>query len=133
MTDPNTPPPIVLASQSPRRAELIARYEERSGRSMTDVAWYATLALWKAAIFLEGSYKRLLAGTSRTARSGWDRTDTFRALMAGEDSSRSRARGERIATRLELPVPIRVMEAGDDRRAFDDRPCGDLCILLERL
>ena len=26
--------------------------------------WYATLALWKAAIFLEGSYKRLLAGTT---------------------------------------------------------------------
>jgi septum formation protein len=25
MTDPNTPPPIVLASQSPRRAELISR------------------------------------------------------------------------------------------------------------
>ena len=48
----------------PTRAQLIARYEERSGRSMTDVAWYATLALWKAAIFLEGSYKRLLAGTT---------------------------------------------------------------------
>jgi aminoglycoside phosphotransferase (APT) family kinase protein len=48
----------------PTRAELIARYEERSGRSMTAVAWYATLALWKAAIFLEGSYKRLLAGTT---------------------------------------------------------------------
>ena len=29
-----------------------------------DVAWYATLALWKAAVFLEGSYKRLLAGTT---------------------------------------------------------------------
>lgn len=48
----------------PSRAELIARYEERSGRSMGDVSWYATLALWKAAIFLEGSYKRLLAGTT---------------------------------------------------------------------
>jgi len=48
----------------PTRAELIARYEERSGRSMSNVAWYATLALWKAAIFLEGSYKRLLAGTT---------------------------------------------------------------------
>jgi aminoglycoside phosphotransferase (APT) family kinase protein len=48
----------------PPRAELIARYEERSGRSMRDVRWYATLALWKAAIFLEGSYKRLLAGTT---------------------------------------------------------------------
>ncbi|HEX7290824.1 MAG TPA: phosphotransferase family protein [Conexibacter sp.] len=48
----------------PTRGELIARYEERSGRSMSSVAWYATLALWKAAIFLEGSYKRLLSGTT---------------------------------------------------------------------
>jgi aminoglycoside phosphotransferase (APT) family kinase protein len=48
----------------PSRAELIARYEERSGRAMGDVRWYAALALWKAAIFLEGSYKRLLAGTT---------------------------------------------------------------------
>ena len=31
---------------------------------MTDVAWYTTLALWKSAIFLEGSYKRRLAGTT---------------------------------------------------------------------
>ena len=43
---------------------LVARYEERSGRSMTDVPWYTTLALWKSAIFLEGSYKRRLAGTT---------------------------------------------------------------------
>jgi aminoglycoside phosphotransferase (APT) family kinase protein len=55
---------VTTHSGFPTRAELIARYEERSGRSMTDVAWYATLALWKAAIFLEGSYKRLLAGTT---------------------------------------------------------------------
>ena len=46
------------------RAELIARYEERTGRSMSDVRWYTTLALWKSAIFLEGSYKRRLAGTT---------------------------------------------------------------------
>jgi aminoglycoside phosphotransferase (APT) family kinase protein len=48
----------------PTRAELIARYEERSGRSMSSVRWYQTLALWKSAVFLEGSYKRLLAGTT---------------------------------------------------------------------
>jgi aminoglycoside phosphotransferase (APT) family kinase protein len=48
----------------PTRDELIARYEERSGRSMSDVRWYQTLALWKSAVFLEGSYKRLLAGTT---------------------------------------------------------------------
>jgi aminoglycoside phosphotransferase (APT) family kinase protein len=46
------------------REELIARYEERSGRSMGDVRWYMTLALWKSAVFLEGSYKRRLAGTT---------------------------------------------------------------------
>ncbi|MDX6513441.1 MAG: hypothetical protein QOE36_2945 [Gaiellaceae bacterium] len=48
----------------PTREELIARYEEGSGRSMRDVRWYTTLALWKSAVFLEGSYKRLLAGTT---------------------------------------------------------------------
>jgi len=31
---------------------------------MSDVRWYQTLALWKSAVFLEGSYKRLLAGTT---------------------------------------------------------------------
>jgi aminoglycoside phosphotransferase (APT) family kinase protein len=46
------------------REALIARYEERSCRSMGDVRWYMTLALWKSAIFLEGSYKRRLAGTT---------------------------------------------------------------------
>ena len=48
----------------PTRDVLIARSEERSGRSMSDVRWYQTLAMWKSAVFLEGSYKRLLAGTT---------------------------------------------------------------------
>ncbi len=48
----------------PTRDDLIARYEERSGRSMSSVRWYQTLAMWKSAVFLEGSYKRLLAGTT---------------------------------------------------------------------
>ena len=34
---------------------------------MSDVRWYATLALWKAAVFLEGTYKRRLAGTTDDA------------------------------------------------------------------
>jgi len=46
------------------REELVARYEEGSGRSMRDVRWYTTLALWKSAVFLEGSYKRFVAGTT---------------------------------------------------------------------
>ncbi len=47
----------------PTRAELIARYEERSGRSMSNVRWYTTLALWKSVVFMEGNYKRAIAGT----------------------------------------------------------------------
>jgi aminoglycoside phosphotransferase (APT) family kinase protein len=48
----------------PSREELIARYEERSGRSMGALHWYQALALWKAAVFMEGNYKRFLAGAS---------------------------------------------------------------------
>ncbi len=51
----------------PTREELIGRYEAATGRSMSDLRWYATLALWKAAVFLEGSYKRRLAGTTDDA------------------------------------------------------------------
>jgi aminoglycoside phosphotransferase (APT) family kinase protein len=46
----------------PLRAELVARYEERSGRSMTDIRWYQTLALWKSIVFMEGNFKRAQAG-----------------------------------------------------------------------
>jgi aminoglycoside phosphotransferase (APT) family kinase protein len=48
----------------PLRSELVARYEERSGRSMTDIRWYQTLALWKSIVFMEGNYKRAIAGTT---------------------------------------------------------------------
>jgi aminoglycoside phosphotransferase (APT) family kinase protein len=46
------------------RAELIARYEERSGRSMRELRWYTTLALWKSVVFMEGNYKRAVAGAT---------------------------------------------------------------------
>ena len=42
---------------------LVARLE-RTGRSMSDLRWYQALALWKAAVFMEGNYKRSLAGTT---------------------------------------------------------------------
>jgi aminoglycoside phosphotransferase (APT) family kinase protein len=48
----------------PTRAELIERYEELSGRSMVDIRWYMTLALWKSIVFMEGNYKRAIAGTT---------------------------------------------------------------------
>jgi aminoglycoside phosphotransferase (APT) family kinase protein len=55
---------VTRAEGFPTREELIARYEEGSGRSMSDVRWYTTLALWKSVVFMEGNYKRALAGTT---------------------------------------------------------------------
>jgi aminoglycoside phosphotransferase (APT) family kinase protein len=48
----------------PLREELVERYEQRSGRSMTDIRWYRTLALWKSIVFMEGNYKRALSGAT---------------------------------------------------------------------
>jgi aminoglycoside phosphotransferase (APT) family kinase protein len=48
----------------PERAEMIARYEQRSGRSMQALNWYVTLALWKAIVFMEGNYKRAISGAT---------------------------------------------------------------------
>jgi aminoglycoside phosphotransferase (APT) family kinase protein len=45
------------------RDEILARYEERSGRSMSDARWYQVLALWKIIVFMEGNYRRALAGS----------------------------------------------------------------------
>jgi aminoglycoside phosphotransferase (APT) family kinase protein len=44
------------------RAELVRRYELMSGRAADALAWYQVLALWKAAIFLEGNYRRYRLG-----------------------------------------------------------------------
>jgi aminoglycoside phosphotransferase (APT) family kinase protein len=48
----------------PTREELVRRYEERSGRAMGALNWYVTLALWKAVVFMEGNYKRAVAGST---------------------------------------------------------------------
>jgi aminoglycoside phosphotransferase (APT) family kinase protein len=46
------------------RSQLISRYEQLSGRSVGDVRWYITLALWKSVVFMEGNYKRAIAGST---------------------------------------------------------------------
>jgi aminoglycoside phosphotransferase (APT) family kinase protein len=54
---------VTRAPGFPARAELVARYEERSGRSMSDIRWYEAMALWKIIVFMEGNYRRALAGS----------------------------------------------------------------------
>ena len=55
---------VTRADGFPTRDELVARYEATSGRQVTDIRWYRALALWKAAIFMEGNFGRALAGST---------------------------------------------------------------------
>jgi aminoglycoside phosphotransferase (APT) family kinase protein len=55
---------VTLRPGFPTRAELTARYEERSRRPAQALDWYVTLALWKAVVFMEGNYKRAVSGST---------------------------------------------------------------------
>jgi len=46
------------------REELTARYEAQSGRPVSKLNWYQALAMWKAAVFMEGNFKRYTLGAS---------------------------------------------------------------------
>jgi aminoglycoside phosphotransferase (APT) family kinase protein len=47
--------------------ELRERYAARSGRDVEGFRWYEVLALWKASVFLESSYRRFRDGTTDDA------------------------------------------------------------------
>ena len=54
----------------PTRAELAARYAERTGRDVSRLAWYQAFALWKAAVFCEAIHGRYLRGERTDAWAG---------------------------------------------------------------
>jgi aminoglycoside phosphotransferase (APT) family kinase protein len=45
-----------------KRGEMLDRYESKTGRRMTDFAFYEAFAIWKLAIIMEGSYSRFVRG-----------------------------------------------------------------------
>lgn len=51
----------------PSRAELLARYEERTGRDLTDLPWFEVLACYKLGLIFEGSNARAQAGLAEPA------------------------------------------------------------------
>ena len=54
--------PVTALDGFPTRTQLVARYEERSGRAVGPLGWFEALALWKAAVFCEAIYGRFLRG-----------------------------------------------------------------------
>jgi aminoglycoside phosphotransferase (APT) family kinase protein len=71
-TQPDDPPGglrehvgrVTRAEGFPTREQLVAQYEERSGRSVRELRWYTALALWKSVVFMEGNYKRAVVGST---------------------------------------------------------------------
>ena len=54
--------PVTERPGFPTRAELVARYAERTGRDVSALPWYEAFALWKASVFCEAIYGRYLRG-----------------------------------------------------------------------
>jgi aminoglycoside phosphotransferase (APT) family kinase protein len=54
--------PVTASEGFPSRADLVARYAERSGRELGPLGWFEALALWKAAVFCEAIYGRYVRG-----------------------------------------------------------------------
>lgn len=54
--------PVTALSGFPPRERLIERYERTTGHDLGPLAWFETLALWKAAVFCEAIYGRFLRG-----------------------------------------------------------------------
>jgi aminoglycoside phosphotransferase (APT) family kinase protein len=54
--------PVTALEGFPTKTELVARYEERSGRGVGPLGWFEALALWKAAVFCEAIYGRFTRG-----------------------------------------------------------------------
>jgi aminoglycoside phosphotransferase (APT) family kinase protein len=55
---------VTAGAGFPTRDELVATWEQATGRAAGDLTWFVTLAIWKLAVLLEASYHRHLAGTT---------------------------------------------------------------------
>jgi aminoglycoside phosphotransferase (APT) family kinase protein len=56
----------------PRRAEIAARYAERSGRDLSRLDYYVAFGYWKLACILEGVYARYAAGHGAGDKSAFE-------------------------------------------------------------
>ncbi|MBV8684297.1 MAG: phosphotransferase family protein [Caulobacteraceae bacterium] len=76
----------------PTRAELADRYAERSGRDLSNLAYYSAFNHWKSACILQGVYARYLEG--KKSHEGVDlplMANQIAALVSAADEAASRA------------------------------------------
>ena len=76
-TEPTDEHPALLTAPTvvegfPGRAELLARYAERSGRDVGAVDYYVAFGYWKLACIIEGVYARYLGGAMGRTGTGFE-------------------------------------------------------------
>jgi aminoglycoside phosphotransferase (APT) family kinase protein len=64
--------PPTQAEGFPSREEVRRRYEERSGRDLSQIDFYVALAYWKLAIILEGVFSRYSKGQYGKPEDGYE-------------------------------------------------------------
>ena len=64
--------PATMAAGFPGRAEVRARYAERSGRDLSEIDFFVALGYWKLAIILEGVYSRYAKGQYGEPEAGFE-------------------------------------------------------------
>ena len=88
--------PLFEAPDHGRRLSRAARtcgerYEERSGRDLSEIDFYVALGLWKLAIILEGVYARYAAGQYGEADEGFEEfANVVVRLAEGADEAERR-------------------------------------------
>ena len=76
-TEPSDAHPALLTAPTvvdgfPSRADLLARYAERSGRDVSAVDYYVAFGYWKLACIVEGVYARYLGGAMGRTGTGFE-------------------------------------------------------------
>jgi aminoglycoside phosphotransferase (APT) family kinase protein len=69
----------MLADGWPTRAELAARYADRTGRDLAHLDWHTTLALWKLAVLYEYGRRRAASGEGDSYYAGAGKVRSFLA------------------------------------------------------
>ena len=71
-----------------RRADLLARYAERSGRDVSAIDYYTAFGYWKLACIVEGVYARYRGGAMGSDASGFEAfaTQVERLAAAAEEA-----------------------------------------------
>jgi aminoglycoside phosphotransferase (APT) family kinase protein len=71
-----------------RRADLLQRYAERSGRDVSAIDYYTAFGYWKLACIVEGVYARYRGGAMGSEASGFEAfaTQVERLAAAAEEA-----------------------------------------------